>query len=129
MSEPSRRLLWRNLTIFDGLSTLAGRHWVAVEGGRITAIGSMQTLDPSQHRDAVDMGQGGVMTPGLIDCHTHLVFGGQRSDEFELRLEGASYEEIARRGGGILGTVKATREADESTLVRRRCKAPHSDDR
>ena len=116
MSEQSKRLLWRDLAIFDGLTTLPGRHWVAIEEGRISALGPMQTLDPSQHRDAVDMGQGGVMTPGLIDCHTHLVFGGQRSDEFELRLEGASYEEIARRGGGILGTVTATRAADESAL-------------
>jgi len=57
-----------------------------------------------------------VMTPGLVDCHTHLVFGGARADEFEARLEGASYEEIARRGGGILSTVLATREASEQTL-------------
>lgn len=57
------------------------------------------------------------MTPGLIDCHTHLVYGGNRADEFELRLEGASYEEIAQRGGGILSTVKATREASEQELL------------
>jgi imidazolonepropionase len=57
------------------------------------------------------------MTPGLIDCHTHLVYGGNRAEEFELRLAGASYEEIARRGGGIISTVKATRLASEDELV------------
>ena len=57
------------------------------------------------------------ITPGLIDCHTHLVYGGARAEEFELRLAGASYEEIARRGGGILSTVKATRAAGEDELV------------
>jgi imidazolonepropionase len=57
------------------------------------------------------------ITPGLIDCHTHLVHGGNRAEEFELRLAGASYEEIARRGGGIVSTVKATRAAGEDDLV------------
>lgn len=59
---------------------------------------------------------GGWITPGLIDCHTHLVFAGDRAQEFELRLEGASYEEIARAGGGILSTVRAVREASEDAL-------------
>jgi imidazolonepropionase len=58
------------------------------------------------------------ITPGLIDCHTHLVYGGDRAHEFELRLAGASYEEIARAGGGILSTVKATRAASEDDLVK-----------
>lgn len=57
------------------------------------------------------------VTPGLVDCHTHLVFGGNRAHEFELRLEGASYEEIARAGGGILATVAATRAASEAGLI------------
>ena len=56
------------------------------------------------------------MTPGLIDCHTHLVYGGQRAREFEQRLQGATYEEIARAGGGIRSTVAATRAADDDTL-------------
>ncbi|MFC3550230.1 imidazolonepropionase [Lysobacter cavernae] len=60
----------------------------------------------------------GWITPGLVDCHTHLVFAGDRAREFELRLQGASYEEIARAGGGILSTVRATREADEDELLR-----------
>jgi imidazolonepropionase len=60
---------------------------------------------------------GGWVTPGLIDCHTHLVFAGDRAHEFELRLEGASYEDIARAGGGILSTVRAVREASEDALL------------
>ena len=62
-------------------------------------------------------GEGRWVTPGLIDCHTHLVHGGNRSGEFEQRLTGVDYEEIARRGGGILSTVRATREADEQALL------------
>jgi imidazolonepropionase len=61
--------------------------------------------------------EGRWITPGLIDCHTHLVYGGNRAEEFELRLAGGSYEEIARRGGGIVSTVKATRQASEDELV------------
>lgn len=61
-------------------------------------------------------GQGGLLTPGFIDCHTHLVWAGSRADEFSARLHGAGYEEIARRGGGILSTVSATREASEEEL-------------
>ncbi len=57
------------------------------------------------------------ITPGLIDCHTHLVYAGDRAHEFELRLAGASYEEIARAGGGIVSTVQATRAASEDDLV------------
>ena len=60
----------------------------------------------------------GLVTPGLVDCHTHAVFAGDRAAEFELRLQGASYEEIARAGGGILSTVRAVREADEGELAR-----------
>ena len=60
----------------------------------------------------------GLVTPGLVDCHTHAVFAGDRAAEFELRLQGASYEEIARAGGGILSTVRAVREADEDELAR-----------
>lgn len=67
-------------------------------------------------RDEVDCG-GRWITPGLIDCHTHLVYAGNRAGEFEQRLEGASYADIARAGGGIVATVRATREADEATLL------------
>jgi imidazolonepropionase len=70
-------------------------------------------LDAAERTDC----EGRWITPGLIDCHTHLVYGGNRAEEFELRLAGASYEEIARRGGGIISTVKATRAASEQELV------------
>ena len=60
----------------------------------------------------------GLVTPGLVDCHTHVVFAGDRAAEFELRLQGATYEEIARAGGGILSTVRAVREASEAELLR-----------
>src|SRR5690349_13727430 len=66
--------------------------------------------------ERIDCG-GRWITPGLIDCHTHLVYGGDRSREFELRLAGASYEEIAKSGGGIASTVRATRAAGEAELV------------
>ena len=82
---------------------------VAIEGDRIEAVGPQIT-------GGDDMG-GRLITPGLIDCHTHLVFGGNRAREFEMRLEGASYEEVARAGGGILSTVRATRAATEAELV------------
>lgn len=61
-------------------------------------------------------GKGGWITPGLIDAHTHLIFAGNRANEFEQRLQGASYEEIARNGGGIIATVNACREASEAEL-------------
>jgi len=70
----------------------------------------------SAHAEIHSLG-GRWITPGLIDCHTHLVYAGNRAGEFEQRLEGASYAEIARRGGGILSTVRATRAADEDALV------------
>ena len=96
---------------------LVERGAVAVEGGRIAWAGPMADL-PAEHaaREAIDL-RGRLVTPGLIDCHTHLVFGGDRAGEFEMRLEGASYEEVARAGGGILSTVRATREAGEDALV------------
>ena len=90
---------------------------LAVESGRIAWVGAEADL-PAQHADAPvhDLG-GRLVTPGLIDCHTHIVFGGDRAREFEMRLEGASYEEIARAGGGILSSVRATRAADLKTLL------------
>ncbi|QPC43183.1 imidazolonepropionase [Kaustia mangrovi] len=92
---------------------------VAIEDGRIVWAGPSDALDPALAGNArtVDC-RGRLLTPGLIDCHTHLVHGGDRAAEFEMRLTGVPYEEIARRGGGIVSTVKATREAAEETLFR-----------
>ena len=78
--------------------------------------GPRAELPALEARERIDL-EGRWVTPGLIDCHTHLVYGGNRAHEFELRLAGATYEEIARAGGGILSTVKATRAASEDELV------------
>lgn len=93
---------------------------LASRGGRIVWVGAEADLpSPPREcaREVLDL-EGRWMTPGLIDCHTHLVFGGDRSGEFEARLQGVSYEEIARSGGGIRTTLAATRAADEETLLR-----------
>jgi len=93
---------------------------LAVSAGKIAWVGARKNLP----RDLLSGAQqvfdikGGWITPGLIDCHTHLVFAGNRAREFEMRLQGVSYEEIARQGGGIRSTVAATRAADEATLFR-----------
>lgn len=92
---------------------------LVVDGSTVAWVGPRADL-PAVYRQApvvVHDAQGGLLTPGLIDCHTHLVYGGHRANEFELRLNGASYEEVARAGGGIVSTVKATREASESALL------------
>lgn len=89
---------------------------VAAIGGRIAWIGPRAALPHEDARNTIDLG-GRWVTPGLIDCHTHLVYGGDRAQEFEQRLEGASYEDIARAGGGILSTVRATRAADDKSLL------------
>ncbi|MGO4336266.1 imidazolonepropionase [Labrys sp. KB_33_2] len=122
MSTNSHGLrLWRNAR----LATLVGddlgiveRGAVLAEGERIVFAGPESDV-PATMRDkawTVDL-EGRWITPGLIDCHTHLVFGGDRAHEFELRLKGASYEEIARAGGGIVSSVNATRAASDDELL------------
>mgnify|MGYP000035021242 FL=1 len=90
---------------------------LAVSEGKIAWVGPQARL-PEYDPEAVEVidGQGQWLTPGLIDCHTHLVYGGNRANEFEMRLQGASYEEIANAGGGIVSTVAATRAASEQEL-------------
>ncbi|MBV9566603.1 MAG: imidazolonepropionase, partial [Hyphomicrobiales bacterium] len=95
-------------TVEDGL--------IAESEGRIVYAGSASEASALEAVERVDC-EGRWITPGLIDCHTHLVFAGDRAHEFELRLAGASYEEVARAGGGIVSTVKATRAASEDALV------------
>jgi imidazolonepropionase len=112
--------LWRNAR----LATLAGRErWgmidrgaLLVDGDRLHWVGPELDLDSFPDIEAEHDLEGALVTPGLIDAHTHLVYGGQRAPEFEMRLQGASYEQIARAGGGIRSTVAATRAADEQTL-------------
>lgn len=89
---------------------------LAISEGKIAWLGEMSAIPEHQTELTID-GQGKWLTPGLVDCHTHIVFGGNRANEFEMRLQGKSYEEIAKAGGGIISTVKATRQASEETLL------------
>jgi imidazolonepropionase len=120
--------MWDSLWVDARLATMARNGLpygailngaIAANDGRIAWVGAQADLPgvpKSLAREVVSAG-GAWITPGLVDCHTHLVFAGNRAREFELRLEGASYEEIARAGGGIISTVSATRAASESELI------------
>jgi imidazolonepropionase len=116
--------LWRNARLLTlapdrpGLGAIE-RGAVAVRGQRIVYAGPEGEM-PASLRAAADVidCEGRWITPGLIDCHTHLVYAGDRADEFERRLRGATYEEIARAGGGIVSSVRALREASEDALLR-----------
>jgi len=90
---------------------------IAIAGGLIDWVGAVAELPEGDAAQTRSLG-GRWVTPALIDCHTHLVFGGQRAGEFERRLQGVSYEDIAAEGGGILSSVKATRAASEEQLYR-----------
>jgi imidazolonepropionase len=120
MKHAMKRTLWHHLKLCaegDPANTIEDAA-IAVENGRIAWLGARANLPhdfASWPRE--DLG-GAWVTPGLIDCHTHLVYGGQRADEFAQRLAGVSYEEIARQGGGIVSTVRATRAADEASLLK-----------
>jgi imidazolonepropionase len=122
--SPACDWLWRNARLATlaegtpGLGTIE-RGCVAARAGRIVYAGAEPDL-PENLRNAAEMIDcaGRWITPGLIDCHTHLVWAGDRAQEFELRLKGASYEEIARAGGGIVSSVKALRAASEDELLR-----------
>jgi imidazolonepropionase len=112
-------LLLSNLTLAtmtDGYGLIPDAA-VLIEGDRIAWVGPRALIPgPYDTLPPVDLG-GCLVTPGLLDCHTHIVFGGNRAEEFEMRLNGASYEEVARAGGGILSTVRATRAATEAELL------------
>ncbi len=112
------KTLWQHCHV----ATMASGAYSIIEDAAIVTFGTLiewigpRTQLPSGEYPAVNDLQGAWVTPGLIDCHTHTVFGGNRSGEFEKRLQGVSYAEIAAQGGGIASTVRATREATEDEL-------------
>jgi len=89
---------------------------IVVAQGAIAWVGARAEVPDAYRPLPRHDGQGALVTPGLVDCHTHLVYGGQRAHEFAMRLAGASYEEVARAGGGIVSSVKATRACSEDAL-------------
>ena len=112
------KTLWQHCHV----ATMAGGKYSIIEdaamvtaGPLIEWVGPRSQVPPADYAKVHDL-QGAWVTPGLIDCHTHTVFGGNRSGEFEQRLEGVSYAEIAAKGGGIASTVRATRAASEDEL-------------
>lgn len=118
------KTIWENAALAtmadDAPCRLQPRGAVVIDGDRIEWVGPMDQVPAPLRRAAareIDLG-GALLTPGLIDCHTHLVYGGNRAREFELRLQGAGYEEIARAGGGIRATVAATRASGDEQLLR-----------
>ncbi|WP_207062892.1 imidazolonepropionase [Motiliproteus sp. SC1-56] len=123
MNTTTTPQLWYNVRIatldprVDAPYGLLDDQALVIRDGHIHWLGPAAEQDPARFEGTVVNGGGRLLTPGLIDSHTHLVYGGQRSNEFAARLAGDSYEAIARRGGGILATVNATRELDEAALV------------
>lgn len=121
-STSSATGVWRNLRLVPELAVpdvaLAADECAAVvvEGGMLRWVGPERAV-PAAHAALPQFDGGGALaTPGLVDCHTHLVYGGQRANEFAMRLAGASYEEVAKAGGGIVSSVNATRAASEDEL-------------
>ena len=113
------RTLWQHChaaTMTDGRYSVIEDAAIVTSAGLIEWIGPRDEVPPVAADRIVDLG-GAWVTPGLIDCHTHAVFGGNRSGEFEQRLQGVSYAEIAAQGGGIASTVRATRAASEDELL------------
>ncbi len=114
--------IWRDAQLATMRADLEGiglidRAMIASKDGRIVYAGALADapsgLDAKEWIDC----RGALVTPGLIDCHTHLVYGGDRAQEFKLRLDGASYEEVAKAGGGILSTMRATRLSSDDELA------------
>jgi imidazolonepropionase len=120
-SLPSADGIWHRVRIGDAALddpsiASAASMAIVVRDGRIAWIGAEAALPPAFATMPSHDGADALVTPGLVDCHTHLVYGADRADEFGLRLAGASYAQIAARGGGIASTVRATREASEDAL-------------
>lgn len=118
LSHPSADGLWTGLRLASGAAPGIESDDAAlvVAQGTIRWVGARAALPAEYAALPVHDGGGALATPGLVDCHTHLVYGGQRANEFAMRLAGASYEEVAKAGGGIVSSVRATREADEDAL-------------
>jgi imidazolonepropionase len=120
MNESNTVLLDLNAATMDGFGTPYGmikNAAIAIEAGHISWVGPRDDLPAKFLGFATQSFGDCLVTPGLIDCHTHIVHGGDRAVEFEMRLNGASYEEVARAGGGIVSTVTATRAATEDALL------------
>lgn len=121
--RPSADGCWRNLRlaadlfVADAEIAAAQLACIVVQGGRMVWVGPQDQVPTEYSHLSQHEGAGRLATPGLVDCHTHLVYGGERANEFAMRLAGASYEEIAKAGGGMVSSVKATREATEDELV------------
>ena len=121
-TAPSADGVWHHLNLAPGLATAdqpcepGGAACVVVLGGEIRWVGPQAALPAAFSGLPRQDAKGALATPGLVDCHTHLVYGGQRAHEFAMRLAGATYEEVARAGGGIVSSVRATREASEDEL-------------
>ena len=116
--------LWRNarlatMALAESTPDIVDHGAVAVRGGRIVYVGAEREM-PASLREAVEVidCEGRWITPGLIDCHTHLVWADNRAHEFELRLAGASYEDVAQAGGGIISSVRALRAASADNLIK-----------
>jgi imidazolonepropionase len=124
MTDHETPLQWDSLwlganiaTMKRGRYSLIERGAIGVRNGHIAWIGAQDELPRGYETKHTYRLEGGLITPGLVDCHTHLIFGGNRANEFEMRLNGASYQDIANAGGGIISSVKATRAASVTELV------------
>src|SRR3954453_13333065 len=115
--------MWDRLLVDCNIATFEGgglgivdHAAIGITGGKIVRVGKRTELAGYRAKQVDALG-GGWVTPGLIDCHTHLVFGGNRADEHAMRRAGATYEEIAQAGGGIASTVARTRAASDKQLI------------
>ena len=117
MLQPTSALdsIWLNCRLAGAAD--AGLHAVKVHAGRVAGIVPMQRHDSALTSERLHDARGAWLTPGFVDCHTHLIWAGNRAAEIEQRFRGVPYAEIAKQGGGILSTVRATRTADEEQLL------------
>jgi imidazolonepropionase len=119
ISSTSADGIWRNVRIQGATDAVS----IVVRNGDIDWMGAQHEIPETKFSDLKTFDANGAWaTPGLIDCHTHLVYAGNRANEFAMRLEGASYADIARAGGGIVSTVRATRDASEEELFKQSAK-------